>query len=208
MVPLEGGNILPPSRDRQAFPEFYAEHDAAFAREVENQVRIADDSGSSPSAAEIEAEGNAVVLHRPARVRQRGAPARHRALQERARRRRGRPTRSCPSSRRRASTGSTTSTTRREEEFVFAVADALHEEYKAHRRRGLPAPGRRRGADARVRLDPLARRLGRRLPPLGGAPGRGAQPRARGDPRGPRPLPRLLRQLARPARLRPAARAR
>jgi 5-methyltetrahydropteroyltriglutamate--homocysteine methyltransferase len=57
MVPLEGGNILPPSRDRQAFPEFYAEHDAAFAREVENQVRIADDSGSSPSAAEIEAEG-------------------------------------------------------------------------------------------------------------------------------------------------------
>ena len=31
MVPIEGANILPPSRDRQAFPEFYAEHDAAFA---------------------------------------------------------------------------------------------------------------------------------------------------------------------------------
>ena len=58
MVPLEGGNILPPSRDRLAFPEFYAEHDAAFAREVENQVRIADTGAQSPAApAEIEAEG-------------------------------------------------------------------------------------------------------------------------------------------------------
>ena len=41
MVPVEGGNILPPSRDRLAFPEFYAEHDAAFAKEVVNQVRLA-----------------------------------------------------------------------------------------------------------------------------------------------------------------------
>ena len=54
-----------------------------------------------------------------------------------------------------------------EEEFVFAVADALHEEYRRDRR-GRPAgPGRRRGAGARVRLDPLARRLRRRLSPLG-----------------------------------------
>jgi 5-methyltetrahydropteroyltriglutamate--homocysteine methyltransferase len=30
MVPLEGTSILPPSRDRQAFPGFYAEHDAQF----------------------------------------------------------------------------------------------------------------------------------------------------------------------------------
>ena len=70
-----------------------------------------------------------------------------------------------------------------EEEFVFALADALHEEYKGDRRRGLPAPGRRRGADARVRLDPLARRLGRGLPPLGRAARRRARPRARGDSR-------------------------
>jgi 5-methyltetrahydropteroyltriglutamate--homocysteine methyltransferase len=48
MVPLEGANILPPSRDRQAFPEFYAEHDAAFAREVENQVRIKGADGRGP----------------------------------------------------------------------------------------------------------------------------------------------------------------
>ncbi len=39
-VPAEGGTILPPSRDRQAFPEFYAEHDAEFARQVANQVRV------------------------------------------------------------------------------------------------------------------------------------------------------------------------
>jgi 5-methyltetrahydropteroyltriglutamate--homocysteine methyltransferase len=38
-VPAEGGTILPPSRDRQAFPEFYAEHDAEFARQVGTRVR-------------------------------------------------------------------------------------------------------------------------------------------------------------------------
>jgi 5-methyltetrahydropteroyltriglutamate--homocysteine methyltransferase len=51
MVPVSGGNILPPSRDRQAFPEFYAEHDAAFAKEVQNQVRLpAPEEGSEPEA--------------------------------------------------------------------------------------------------------------------------------------------------------------
>jgi len=40
MVPVEGATILPPSRDRQAFPEFYAEHDAAFAKEIANQARV------------------------------------------------------------------------------------------------------------------------------------------------------------------------
>ena len=37
-VPLEGRTILPPSRDRQAFPEFYAELDAQFAKAVTNRV--------------------------------------------------------------------------------------------------------------------------------------------------------------------------
>lgn len=41
LVPIGAGDILPPSRDRQAFPEFYAEHDAAFTREVSNRVRVA-----------------------------------------------------------------------------------------------------------------------------------------------------------------------
>jgi len=40
MVPLEGGNFLPPSRDRQAFPEFYAEHDAAFAVEMADALQL------------------------------------------------------------------------------------------------------------------------------------------------------------------------
>ena len=44
LVPLEeGGALLPPSRDRQVFPEFYAEHDAAFAREVKNRVHVTGD---------------------------------------------------------------------------------------------------------------------------------------------------------------------
>jgi 5-methyltetrahydropteroyltriglutamate--homocysteine methyltransferase len=44
-VPLEGSTVLPPSRDRVAFPEFYAEHDAAFARETAEwmQMRITDE---------------------------------------------------------------------------------------------------------------------------------------------------------------------
>ena len=205
MVPLEGGNILPPSRDRQAFPEFYAEHDAAFAREVENQVRVKGHDG--PSGGRDRGRGKALVLHRADRVRPLRARARHRPLQERARRRRG---------------GRRVPPRRRAGERLLAAQRVLRERggvrlrrrrraprgVPAHRRRGLPAPGRRRGAPARVRLDPLARRLGRRLPALGGAAGRGPQPRAHGHPGGAHPLPRLLRQLARPARLRPAARRR
>jgi 5-methyltetrahydropteroyltriglutamate--homocysteine methyltransferase len=57
MVPLDGGSILPPSRDRQAFPEFYAEHDAAFARAVENQVPVAELDRTTSVAAEIEPQG-------------------------------------------------------------------------------------------------------------------------------------------------------
>jgi 5-methyltetrahydropteroyltriglutamate--homocysteine methyltransferase len=40
MVPVEGMTILPPSRDRQAFPEFYAEHDAAFAVEMADALQL------------------------------------------------------------------------------------------------------------------------------------------------------------------------
>ncbi len=40
MVPVEGANILPPSRDRLAFPDFYAEHDAAFAREMADSLQV------------------------------------------------------------------------------------------------------------------------------------------------------------------------
>jgi 5-methyltetrahydropteroyltriglutamate--homocysteine methyltransferase len=53
MVSVEGGTILPPSRDRQAFPEFYAEHDAEFARQVVNQIRM----GATDEPAATDGEG-------------------------------------------------------------------------------------------------------------------------------------------------------
>jgi 5-methyltetrahydropteroyltriglutamate--homocysteine methyltransferase len=43
LVEVDVGELLPPSRDRLAFPEFYAEHDAAYVRSVSNRAR-ADDS--------------------------------------------------------------------------------------------------------------------------------------------------------------------
>jgi 5-methyltetrahydropteroyltriglutamate--homocysteine methyltransferase len=49
-VSLADESVLPPSRDRQAFPEFYAEHDAAYAREVANRVRVAGGDGEPVSA--------------------------------------------------------------------------------------------------------------------------------------------------------------
>ena len=39
LVEVDVGELLPPSRDRLAFPEFYAEHDAAYVREVANRAR-------------------------------------------------------------------------------------------------------------------------------------------------------------------------
>jgi 5-methyltetrahydropteroyltriglutamate--homocysteine methyltransferase len=47
LVPIDQGSMLPPSRDRQAFPEFYAEHDAAFARATKNRVHMAADGGGA-----------------------------------------------------------------------------------------------------------------------------------------------------------------
>jgi 5-methyltetrahydropteroyltriglutamate--homocysteine methyltransferase len=50
MVPVTDGNILPPSRDRLAFPEFYAEHDAELARQVVNQMRVVVDEADAGTA--------------------------------------------------------------------------------------------------------------------------------------------------------------
>jgi 5-methyltetrahydropteroyltriglutamate--homocysteine methyltransferase len=54
-VPAEGATILPPSRDRLAFPEFYAELDAEFARRVGDRVRTSahgeDDADELPGGA-------------------------------------------------------------------------------------------------------------------------------------------------------------
>jgi len=57
LVPLEGAVMLPPSRDRQAFPEFYAQLDAEYARTMENLLRLAEGDREAASARDMEAEG-------------------------------------------------------------------------------------------------------------------------------------------------------
>jgi 5-methyltetrahydropteroyltriglutamate--homocysteine methyltransferase len=51
MVPLEGISILPPSRDRQAFPEFYAELDVEFARAARSRVQVSEGSDADAPTA-------------------------------------------------------------------------------------------------------------------------------------------------------------
>ena len=207
LVPLEGGDD-PAAEPRPAgVPGVLRRARRRVRARGANQVRVqvAEEPDADAPTADEASTGSA-----PGRssTTPSALAAGHRRLQGRARRRRGR--RRVPARRRAGERllAATTSTTRPRRSSSSRVADALHEEYKAIVDAGLPAPGRRRRAAARVRLDPLARRLGRGLPALGGAARRGAQPRARGHPRGPHPLPRLLRELARPARLRPAARRR
>ena len=50
MVPLDSASILPPSRDRQAFPGFYAEHDAEFEKANRESVGAVDDAEADPDA--------------------------------------------------------------------------------------------------------------------------------------------------------------
>jgi 5-methyltetrahydropteroyltriglutamate--homocysteine methyltransferase len=50
MVPLDGTSVLPPSRDRQAFPEFYAEHDAEFDRANRESIGTAADEDAGSEA--------------------------------------------------------------------------------------------------------------------------------------------------------------
>jgi 5-methyltetrahydropteroyltriglutamate--homocysteine methyltransferase len=51
MVPLDGISILPPSRDRQAFPEFYAELDLEFARAARSRVQVSEGSDADAPVA-------------------------------------------------------------------------------------------------------------------------------------------------------------
>jgi 5-methyltetrahydropteroyltriglutamate--homocysteine methyltransferase len=57
LVPLDGAVMLPPSRDRQAFPEFYAELDAEYARTMENLLRLSAQDRQAVSARDMRAEG-------------------------------------------------------------------------------------------------------------------------------------------------------
>ncbi len=47
MVPVEGGSVLPPSRDRQKFPGFYAEHDAEFDRHNRESLGLHEDAAAA-----------------------------------------------------------------------------------------------------------------------------------------------------------------
>jgi 5-methyltetrahydropteroyltriglutamate--homocysteine methyltransferase len=121
-IPLDGSSVLPPSRDRQAFPGFYAEHDAEFEKANRESLGAADDEEAA------EPEGKVWVCTGPikydttalerdiANLKQAAegvdaqlflpvvAPASAYWLQN-------------------EHYGT-------EEEFVFALADALHDEYK------------------------------------------------------------------------------
>jgi 5-methyltetrahydropteroyltriglutamate--homocysteine methyltransferase len=61
-VPVEGGSVLPPSRDRQAFPGFYAEHDAEFEKAARDSLGAVDEEDS---AAEAPPEGKVWVCTGP-----------------------------------------------------------------------------------------------------------------------------------------------
>jgi 5-methyltetrahydropteroyltriglutamate--homocysteine methyltransferase len=50
-VPVEGGSVLPPSRDRQAFPGFYAEHDAEFEKAARDSLGAVEEEDSEAEAA-------------------------------------------------------------------------------------------------------------------------------------------------------------
>ncbi|HVN60835.1 MAG TPA: cobalamin-independent methionine synthase II family protein [Gaiellaceae bacterium] len=130
LVPLEGAVMLPPSRDRQAFPEFYAELDARYARTMANMLRVAEKDREAASAADMEAEGKYWYCTGP--IEYDGS-----ALQRDIARLKE------------ALAGVDVADVflpvvapasvywlrneyyASEEEFVYAVADALHEEYKA-----------------------------------------------------------------------------
>ena len=153
-IPLEGASMLPPSRDRQAFPGAYAMIDALDDAATRG-------SNSRPlrrRGAPRRPPGRGLGVHRPADLRPDRDRPRHRELQGRARRaRRGR--RVPPGGRAGQRVLAPERALRPEEEFVFALADALREEYKAIVDAGLAAAGRRRGADARGRHDDVARRV-------------------------------------------------
>jgi 5-methyltetrahydropteroyltriglutamate--homocysteine methyltransferase len=51
IVPLEGSSILPPSRDRDAFPGFYAEHDAEFDQANRDSVGAAEAEAATANVA-------------------------------------------------------------------------------------------------------------------------------------------------------------
>ena len=91
-----------------------------------------------------------------------------------------------------------------DEEYLFAIADAMREEYKA-----IVDAGFLLQIDDPLLVDLLHRCIRsstrRGVPQMGAAAGRGAQPRAARHPRGSGPLPHLLQHQHGPARPRHGA---
>jgi 5-methyltetrahydropteroyltriglutamate--homocysteine methyltransferase len=61
LVSLSDGSVLPASRDRQAFPDFYAEHDAEVARQFVFQTRRYGFAAAGAAAESGDAEPKAAV---------------------------------------------------------------------------------------------------------------------------------------------------
>ena len=88
-IHLEGASMLPPSRDRQAFPGAYAALDALDEAAVRES-----NAAASNALPDEEAGGRGLGVHRSAHIRPQRARPRHRELQGRAiraRRHRGVP---------------------------------------------------------------------------------------------------------------------
>ena len=92
--------------------------------------------------------------------------------------------------------------------FVYGLADALHDEYKAIVDAGLLLQVDDAVLMHEARHDHVPGGVLEGLPRVGGAARGRDQPRLARHPAGSRPVPHLLGQLARPARLRPAAEGR
>ena len=193
--------MLPPSRDRQQFPGAYAELDALDEAATRSSniapegapgttvARPASPSGCAPVRC-IRPRRHRARHRQPARRpggprRRRGVPAGGRAGQRLL----ARPTSTTPPTRSSSTASPTpcTRSTRRSSSsgFLLQVDDAV----LMHECDTMMSRGRVVG----------------RLPRVGAAARRRAQPCAARPPAGPDPLPRLLGQLARAARLRPAA---
>jgi 5-methyltetrahydropteroyltriglutamate--homocysteine methyltransferase len=113
-VPLEGGSFLPPSRDRQAFPEFYAEHDA--------QLQI-DEEGDAPAQGTVWVCTGPITYDPTALERDianlKAALDGHQVVDA-----------FLPVVAPASTYWLTNEHYASDEEFVFALADALHEEYR------------------------------------------------------------------------------
>ena len=161
--PLESPSVLPPSRDRQAFPGFYAEHDAQF--DEANREALGRPRPTS-SRTRREPEGKVWVCTGPISYDETALQRDIANLKARSAGSRSR-TRSCPVVAPASAYWLRNEHYETDEEFVFALADAMREEYKAIVDAGFMLQVDDAVLIARVRLDPVARRLLRGLPRAG-----------------------------------------